>query len=267
MILDADETVLDNSEYQRRLAIAHAPFDPKSWTAWVNEHAAPAIPGAPEFAKLVHSLGGRIVIVTNRSQAECEPTRANLQQAEIDADMVLCQPPGEGNKNPRFLARAKRNRDAGDASADRRGVDGRQHPGLSQSHAGRAHRLHYARRIRKAFLHHPQPDVRIVGARALARGEAMKPMTYAFTAIPDDKIPRAAEPAYQHMLDTYVSETNKVATVWRQFHDEDLVVSSASALDELSATSSRISSCRSGASSESSWECRSLRRKRCSRRR
>jgi uncharacterized damage-inducible protein DinB len=50
----------------------------------------------------------------------------------------------------------------------------------------------------------------------------MKPMTYAFTAIPHDRIPRASEPAYQHMLDTYVSETNKVATVWRQFRDEDL---------------------------------------------
>jgi 5'-nucleotidase (lipoprotein e(P4) family) len=102
VILDADETVLDNSEYQRRLAVANAPFDPKSWTAWVNEHAAPPIAGAPEFTKRVHSLGGRVVIVTNRSRAECEPTRTNLQEAGIDADMVLCQPPGEGNKNLRF---------------------------------------------------------------------------------------------------------------------------------------------------------------------
>ena len=50
----------------------------------------------------------------------------------------------------------------------------------------------------------------------------MKPMTYAFTAIPDAQIPKAAEPAYQHVLDTYVSETNKVATVWRQLREEDL---------------------------------------------
>jgi hypothetical protein len=50
----------------------------------------------------------------------------------------------------------------------------------------------------------------------------MKPMTYAFTAIPDAQIPKAADPAYQHVLDTYVSETNKVATVWRQFREEDL---------------------------------------------
>jgi len=102
VILDADETVLDNSEYQRRLAVTHSPYDPKRWSAWVNERAAAAIPGAPEFTKLVHSLGGRVVIVTNRSMAECDPTRANLQSVGIDADLVLCQPPGEGNKNPRF---------------------------------------------------------------------------------------------------------------------------------------------------------------------
>jgi 5'-nucleotidase (lipoprotein e(P4) family) len=102
VILDADETVLDNSEYQRRLAVAHAPFDSKSWTAWVNERAAPAVPGALDFTRLAHTLGGRIAIVTNRSMAECDATRDNLKSIGIEADVVLCQPPGEGNKNPRF---------------------------------------------------------------------------------------------------------------------------------------------------------------------
>ncbi len=50
----------------------------------------------------------------------------------------------------------------------------------------------------------------------------MQPMHYAFVAITDDRIPRAAEPLFQHMLDTYASETNKVVTVWREFHDDDL---------------------------------------------
>jgi uncharacterized damage-inducible protein DinB len=48
------------------------------------------------------------------------------------------------------------------------------------------------------------------------------PMTYAYTAIPDSAVPRAASPVYQHMLDTYASETNKVASVWREFSQEDL---------------------------------------------
>ena len=50
----------------------------------------------------------------------------------------------------------------------------------------------------------------------------MEPMRYAYVAIPDAKIPRAADPAFQHMLDTYVSETNKVVSVWREFRDDDL---------------------------------------------
>jgi 5'-nucleotidase (lipoprotein e(P4) family) len=102
VILDADETVLDNSEYQRRLAVAHAPFDAKSWTAWVNERAASGVPGAVEFTRRVHSLGGRVAIVTNRSMAECEATRDNLRGIGIAADIVLCQPPDEADKNPRF---------------------------------------------------------------------------------------------------------------------------------------------------------------------
>ena len=102
VILDADDTVLDNSEYQRRLAVAHAPFDAKSWTAWVNERAALGVPGALEFTKRVHALGGRVAIVTNRSMAECDATRDNLRAIGVDADLVLCQPPNEADKNPRF---------------------------------------------------------------------------------------------------------------------------------------------------------------------
>ena len=48
------------------------------------------------------------------------------------------------------------------------------------------------------------------------------PMTYAYTEIPDSAVPRASSPVYQHMLDTYASETNKVASVWREFSEEDL---------------------------------------------
>ncbi|MEO6209746.1 MAG: HAD family acid phosphatase [Gemmatimonadaceae bacterium] len=102
VILDADETVLDNSEYQRRLELSSAPFDEKGWEKWVNERAAPAIAGAIEFTTLVHTRGGRVVIVTNRSQGACDATRENIKSAGIQADAVLCQPAGERDKNPRF---------------------------------------------------------------------------------------------------------------------------------------------------------------------
>ena len=50
----------------------------------------------------------------------------------------------------------------------------------------------------------------------------MPPMKYAFVAIPEERIPRASDPAFQHMIDTYVSETNKVVSVWREFGGDDL---------------------------------------------
>lgn len=46
-------------------------------------------------------------------------------------------------------------------------------------------------------------------------------MRYDFTAIPVDAVPAAA-PEYQHLLDTYASEINKVVSVWRLFTDADL---------------------------------------------
>jgi uncharacterized damage-inducible protein DinB len=48
------------------------------------------------------------------------------------------------------------------------------------------------------------------------------PMSYAYVAIPDSELPRAERPLFQHMVDTYASETNKVASVWRAFLPPDL---------------------------------------------
>jgi uncharacterized damage-inducible protein DinB len=42
---------------------------------------------------------------------------------------------------------------------------------------------------------------------------------YDFTAIPDDEIPDAAEPAFRHAVVTYASEANKTASVWRAVPD------------------------------------------------
>jgi uncharacterized damage-inducible protein DinB len=47
-------------------------------------------------------------------------------------------------------------------------------------------------------------------------------MRYGFSAISDPQIPRARDPLFQHLLDTYASETNKAISVWRDFSDGDL---------------------------------------------
>lgn len=102
VILDLDETLIDNSEYQKRLGAAHARYSDSSWARWVLESAAPAVPGAVEFTRRVHTLGGRVAIVTNHAESLCVVTRRDLATVGIEADLVLCQQPGSGDKNPRF---------------------------------------------------------------------------------------------------------------------------------------------------------------------
>jgi uncharacterized damage-inducible protein DinB len=46
-------------------------------------------------------------------------------------------------------------------------------------------------------------------------------MQYPHTAILESEIPRG-NPLFQHLLDTYVSETNKVASVWQEIRDDQL---------------------------------------------
>jgi len=48
------------------------------------------------------------------------------------------------------------------------------------------------------------------------------PMSYADSAISGAEVPRAAQPVFQHLLDTHASETSKVFSVWRQFSEDDL---------------------------------------------
>lgn len=47
-------------------------------------------------------------------------------------------------------------------------------------------------------------------------------MQYAYIAILDSTIPRAESAIFQHILNTYASETNKVISVWKVFSREDM---------------------------------------------
>ena len=103
VILDADETVLDNSEYELGRIPFGGTYDATAWAAWVSRGQATALPGSVAFTELVHQLGGKVVIVTNRDDASCPITRSNLEKMAIRADLVLCKTATD-DKNPRFDA-------------------------------------------------------------------------------------------------------------------------------------------------------------------
>jgi 5'-nucleotidase (lipoprotein e(P4) family) len=118
VILDADETVLDNSTYEKELLEQGTTHTPERWAAWVARKAAPAIPGAPAFARRTRELGGRIAIVSNRTEAECPDTGANLTSVGVLYDAILCKPPDRSEKGPRFEQVAK-----GEAFSDQKPVE------------------------------------------------------------------------------------------------------------------------------------------------
>jgi 5'-nucleotidase (lipoprotein e(P4) family) len=105
VVLDADETVIDNSLYQLERARAGKPFDPVSWRAWCARREAVPLPGAAAFLSRVRELGGKIAIVTNRTVAECPDTEAVFRAHGLAYDVMLCKPDGgPSDKNPRVEA-------------------------------------------------------------------------------------------------------------------------------------------------------------------
>jgi acid phosphatase len=70
VVLDVDETVLDNTAFNAMLLREGRDYDPRDWDLWVAGRRAGAVPGAREFVQRARALGFRVVYVTNR---ECNP--------------------------------------------------------------------------------------------------------------------------------------------------------------------------------------------------
>ncbi|MGA1856892.1 HAD family acid phosphatase [Azospirillum sp. 11R-A] len=79
VVLDLDETAMDNSAYQAGLVTTNGDFSPKTWDAWVKAEKATAVPGAVEFTQYAESKGVKVFYVTNRNADQEEPTRRNAQ--------------------------------------------------------------------------------------------------------------------------------------------------------------------------------------------
>jgi 5'-nucleotidase (lipoprotein e(P4) family) len=108
VVLDADETVISNLQYQVERARAGLGFTPESWNEWVRRRAAEPLPGAGAFLSRVRDLGGRVAVVTNRLQSECADTAAVFEAHGLVYDVMLCRPNGApSDKAPRFDAVAR----------------------------------------------------------------------------------------------------------------------------------------------------------------
>ena len=80
VVVDLDETMIDNSAEGAYRLLAHKGFDPALWTQWCEAKQALAIPGAVEFANYVNSHNGKMFYVSNRKVgAEYNATVENLK--------------------------------------------------------------------------------------------------------------------------------------------------------------------------------------------
>lgn len=86
IILDVDETVLDNSAFQARMIEQGSSFNLEKWNSWVMESKADAIPGAVAFTQKAAEQGVTIFYLTNREAKVEEGTRKNLKELGFPLD-------------------------------------------------------------------------------------------------------------------------------------------------------------------------------------
>lgn len=103
VVLDLDETVLDNSPYQAKLIVENISYD-SLWNKWCKLEVARAIPGSLSFVQLADSLGFKVFYLSNRKEKYVKKsTMENLRKLGFpqvnDENMLLRT--SSNNKEPR----------------------------------------------------------------------------------------------------------------------------------------------------------------------
>ena len=103
IIVDIDETVLDNSPSNAYGAKNNIGFAPKEWYAWGEMRKAKPVPGAVDFLNYAVSKGVKIFYISNRDEVQKQATIDNLKNAgfkDVSADNVMLRQ-SESTKEPR----------------------------------------------------------------------------------------------------------------------------------------------------------------------
>ncbi|MFB5197061.1 5'-nucleotidase, lipoprotein e(P4) family [Neobacillus sp. KR4-4] len=103
IVLDIDETILDNSPHQAWYVLAGRKI-PFNWNEWFKRAEAKPLPGAIEFLQYAKSLGVEIFYISNRYESQKDASIKNLQSVgapQADVDHVLLIQPGEVGKETR----------------------------------------------------------------------------------------------------------------------------------------------------------------------
>lgn len=80
VVLDLDETVLDNSAYTAWQIANDTGYSPETWAQWCDLAAAPEVPGAGDFLNFAHEKGVTLFYVSNRDTSALNPTMLNMTE-------------------------------------------------------------------------------------------------------------------------------------------------------------------------------------------
>jgi len=84
IIMDLDETVLDNSKYQIELFQNGTNFSIDSWNNWVKKEVADLVPGAKDFILFYkQNPNARIIFLSNREHKTLKATKSNMQKLGV----------------------------------------------------------------------------------------------------------------------------------------------------------------------------------------
>ena len=104
VVVDIDETILDNSPFEAKMITKNAKY-PEDWYVWTSLAKAKALPGAAEFLNYAASKGVAVFYVTNRMESEIAVTLKNLKDEKFPmADTLhLIPKKNESSKENRRL--------------------------------------------------------------------------------------------------------------------------------------------------------------------
>ena len=83
VVMDLDETVLDNSLYQVELNKKNESFNMKSWAQWVLREEAQLVPGAKRFINKLRKNNIQIIFISNRMHERLKATKNNMKKLDV----------------------------------------------------------------------------------------------------------------------------------------------------------------------------------------
>jgi 5'-nucleotidase (lipoprotein e(P4) family) len=103
VVLDVDETVLDNSPYEVWLIKSGNSFSGKTWNEFCAAQISRAVPGSVEFTKYAESKGVKVFYLSNRDAETEKDTRSNMEKlgfpmgGNVDTFLMQNEQPGWGS--------------------------------------------------------------------------------------------------------------------------------------------------------------------------